>query len=50
MESIAIPEKLTHIWQSAFYGCEGLKIVYYDGDETLWNQIESMNEEEEEIV
>ncbi len=38
--SVAIPDSITSIESSAFYGCSGLKYVLYSGNEEDWNKIE----------
>ena len=37
LESITIPGSVKRIGKDAFFGCDSLTDVYYDGDETNWN-------------
>ncbi len=39
IENVTIPKTITNIGQSAFWGCEKLKDVYYEGTENEWNAI-----------
>ena len=40
LTGIAIPSGVTEIGSDAFYGCTGLKDVWYGGTSTKWKQIE----------
>jgi hypothetical protein len=39
LETLILPSSVTEIVASAFSGCAGLKIVYYNGDSTSYNEI-----------
>ena len=40
IESITIPRSVLHINYAAFYGCQFLSDIYYQGTESDWNKIE----------
>ena len=40
MKSVTIPNSIKSIGTGAFYGCNALTDVYYDGSESEWNAIE----------
>ena len=44
LKSITIPDSVTSIDGSAFYGCTGLKNVFFNGNEQMWNKIKPNSE------
>ena len=40
LSSVVIPDSVTSIGDSAFYGCYGLNKIYYSGTEEEWIAIE----------
>ena len=39
LEYVTLPETLTKVYSSAFYGCDSLKYVFFAGGKTKWDKI-----------